>query len=234
MSESANSMFESARGSTWMHSVKSIISKMTERIGDIRLLHKHKAGVVEEVAAVLNDRWDNCAWFKVVELQENGIVFSVIGRAKLSSDEDVSYNIDVFTKNCDFGEWQDHGVPCIDAIAYYRLHKQVLLEQVLSDHVNHNYTYEIERKLISNNLTPVCMERVCYDVPPKDSTKRKTGRPKKQRIRKRSLWAYEPGKSNVVCSRCHERGHNIRTCFVREALAAKSVDMNSSHELNLS
>jgi hypothetical protein len=231
MSESANSMFESARGDTWMHSVKSIISKMTWRIGEIRVRHKHKAGVVEEVAAVLKDRWAKCAWFKVIELQENGIIFSVIRRAKLSSDEDVSFNIDEFNRSCDCGEWQDHGVPCIDAIAYFRLHKKVLLEQVLSEHVNHNYTYEIERMLLSNNLTPVCMERVCYDgskLPPKDSTKRKTGRPKKQRIRKRSRWAYEPDKSNFVCSRYHERGHNIRTCIVREALTAKGTDMNNS------
>jgi hypothetical protein len=90
-------------------------------------------------------------------------VFKVIRRAKLTSDEDVSFNTDMLNKCCDCDEWRDHGVPCIDTTAYFRLQKKVLLEQVLSEHVNNNYTYEIERMLLSNNLMLVCMDRVCYD-----------------------------------------------------------------------
>jgi hypothetical protein len=78
----------------------------------------------------------NCAYFKAVELDENGIVLTVIRRGRRASEEDTIYNIDVVNKRCDFGEWQDQGVPCIDAIAYFRLHKKVLLEQVLSEHVD--------------------------------------------------------------------------------------------------
>ena len=52
----------------------------------------------------------------------------------------------------------------------------------------------------------------------------------KQRIRKRSRWAHEPEKSNIVCSRCHKRGHNVRTCFAREDLVNQGDNENGIRE----
>jgi hypothetical protein len=48
-------------------------------------------------------------------------------------------------------------------------------------------------------------------LPPRLSTKRGTGRPKKKRIRKRSRFSDDPELS-IKCSYCREKGHNIRTC----------------------
>ena len=97
--------------------------------------------------------------------------------------------------NCDCGEWQDHGVPCIDAVAYFRLYKRMTLEQMLAEQVDEYYTYEKERMLLDMNIVPVCMQRIRHDgatLPPRASGKRSTGRPQKLRIRKRSRWAHEP------------------------------------------
>jgi hypothetical protein len=166
---------------------------------------------------MLNQRWVNCASFKLVELDENGTMLTVIPRGRRASEEDTIYNIDVVNKRCDCAEWQDYGVPYIDAIAYFRFHKKVLLEQVLSEHVDQHYTCENESMLLRKKIVPVCMKRVCHDgttLPPKASTKRSTGRLKKQRIRKRSRSAYDPENSNSVCSKCHQCGHNMRTCMV--------------------
>ena len=149
----------------------------------------------------------------------------------------IRYKIDVVNKTCDCGEWQDHGVPCIDAIAYFKLHKHMLLQNMLFEEVDWHYTYEHERCLLKNNIVPVCMERLYHDgstLPPMASTKRTTGRPKKQRIRKRSRWAHDPEKSNIKCSGCHQRGHNIRTCLTRKALAGQGATKNNTQELDLS
>jgi hypothetical protein len=164
-------------------------------------------------------------------------MFNDIRPAKLASEEDVSLNIDVENKTCACGEWKDLGFHCLHAIAYFKMHKRVLLEEVMSEHINRHYTYESERMLLRKNIVPICMELVRYDgstLPPKQSMKRSTGRPKKVRLRKRSRWAHDPEKSNIVCSRCHVRGNNIRTCLVREGLKNNRADMNKRNELDLS
>jgi Transposase, Mutator family len=237
MSESANSMFEKSRDGSWLYSVDTMLSKMMERIASLRVLHKGKTGVVEKVAAMVSNRWVNCAGFKVVELEENGTIFTIVRRRQKASDDDIRYKIDVVNKTCDCGEWQDHGVPCIDAIAYFKLHKHMLLRNMLSEEVDWHYTYEHERCLLKKNIVPVCMERLYHDgstLPPMASTKRSTGRPKKKRIRKRSRWAHDPEKSNISCSGCHQRGHNVRTCLTRKALAGQGATKNNTQELDLS
>ena len=55
-------------------------------------------------------------------------------------------------------------------------------------------------------------------------SKRQSGRPKTKRFRKRSRWAHEPERSNIVCSGCQRRGHNIRTCLARAELERQRED----------
>jgi hypothetical protein len=228
---------EIARGVSWLESVDTMLSKMVDRTAALRDGLKRKTGVVEKVAAIVKNRWENCAGFKVIELEENGNHFNIVRPPRKESDSEKRYNIDVTKKSCGCGEWQDHGVPCIHAIAYFRLHKKVLLEQILHEEVHQYYTYENEKMLLRRNINPVCMELLCYDgktLPPRESTIRSTGRRRKKRIRTRSRWAYDPEKSNIVCSRCQQRGHNVRTCLTREALAGQGTDTNNIGELDLS
>jgi hypothetical protein len=235
MSESANNMFDQSRDGSWLYTLDTILSTVTERITKLRLGISGKTGVIGKLVALLNWRWKNCASFQVVQLQHNGSIFTIIRKGKRASENDTRFNIDVINKICDCGEWQDHGVPCIDAIAYFRLHKRVLLEQVLSEQVDHFYTYDNERSLLSSNIVPVCMDRICHDrttLPPGMSSKRSTGRPKKKRIRKRSRHAYDPQNSKIVCRRCRTPGHNTRTCLEREALAANGDDIMDNIQMN--
>lgn len=121
-------------------------------------------------------------------------------------------------------------------MAYLRLHRGLPFYQVLSAYVDPVYTYEAENEMLSANMIPVCIANIARDgktLPPKPLNKRQAGRPKKKRIRKRSRWAHEPEKSNVICSRCHKRGHNIRTCVERERRAAKVAAGNSEASLNV-
>jgi MULE transposase domain/SWIM zinc finger len=232
-SESANSMFESSRDGTWLHTVETMLSKMVLRIISLREKHKGKSGVVDKMASKVRNQWESCLGCKVANLRENGRMVTIFRQKRTTTEDPVSYNIDLVDKTCDCGEWQEHGVPCIHAIAYFRMHQNMSLQHILDEHVDRHYTYEHERLLLKNNITPVCIERVSRDagtLPPTSLNTRSTGRPKKVRLRKRSRWAHEPDKSNISCKRCHQRGHNVRTCLVREALARQSGKVNGTTE----
>ena len=236
-SESTNSMFECSRDGSWLSCVHTMLSKMVLRIVSLRDEHKDKTGVVDKVASKVRTRWDCCVGFHVANLRENGRIVTIFRHSRNMLSDPVSYNLDLVHKTCDCGEWQEHGVPCVDAMAYFRSHLKLSLKQILDEHVDRHYTYDHELLLLKNNITPVCMERVSRDgvtLPPTYSNKRRTGRPKKVRLRKRSRRAHEPDKSNISCSRCHQRGHNVRTCLVREALARESgeVNVDNIHELD--
>lgn len=228
--DSTNSMFEMVRDGSWLHCLDTLLMKMMMGICMLRDEHKGKTGIIEKLVALLTERWENSAGFKVLDIQGNGHVFSVIRKGRSPLENGTSYTIDIVKRTCDCGEWQDQGLPCIDAMAYYRLREQVSLNDVFAHHVDKHYTHENESELLRNSFYPVCMDHVVPDkvtLPPKTVTKQMSGQLKKQRIRKRSRWAHDPERSNIVCSRCRKRGHNVRTCITRE-LMLKQGDDNST------
>ena len=218
MSESTNNMFEGARTESWLLAIDFMLGRMMERITTLRARASTKNGVVDHVVATLTQRWDGCAGYEVLEVESGGSQFTIVRQHRKAFENRSMYNIDIMQRRCTCGEWQDHELPCIDALAYYRLYEKITLNDVLERHVNEKYTYGNEREMLAINIVPVCLETIIPDgltLPPKQSTKRSTGRPKKVRIRKRSRWSHDPEKSNVVCSKCKQRGHNIKTCDVR-------------------
>lgn len=227
MSEAANSMFEHARNGSWLHSLHIILTKMVERIAVLRLRHKERTGVVESVVCIMKKRWDLTAHYWVVELEEDNRKFSVFrnGTSNAADENGICPTVlDLEHKRCNCGEWQEHGVPCVHALTYFRQHEKATLEDCL-EHVDIQYTYKAEQQLLQKNIVPVCVGRIFPDgitLPPGDNLVRAPGRPKKKRLRARSKWCQEPEKSPIVCSRCSQRGHNVRTCLTREALIAEA------------
>jgi hypothetical protein len=210
-----------------------MLNKMYKRISLLRENHVGKTGVVDDVAELLNKRWENCAGFTVVQLRRNGSTFAVTRRNMSGSVEENIFNVDVEKKCCDCGIWQEHGVPCIDAIAYMRIHKKMPLATVLANEVSKHYTYEEELALLEMNLQPVCVQRLCKDgitLPPNSFFKRSTGRPKLQRIRKRTKFANEPEKSPHKCGLCGKPGHHRTTCLTRQVLAGQGDNANNVSE----
>ena len=220
MSESMNNMFAEARDGSWLHSFDFILSKMMERISKLRKEVSRNKGVVPRVTALVKSRWEQCAGYKVVEIVEGGDKFTVT-RCPSRADNLNRYTIDVALKWCECGEWQEHNIPCLDAMAYFRIHAKATMNQVLQNHIDNLHTFENERELLQSNIVPVCLDTLTADgicLPPKPLTDRVSGRPKKERFRRRSIPRDdETGGSGVVCSRCFMRGHNVRTCFRREA-----------------
>jgi hypothetical protein len=212
-------MFEESRVGTWLQSLDTTLTKMMERITFLRQKVGDKTGVVPKIVGIVQKRWDKCAGFRLFQLEEDGAIFSVVRPATSATAAKSSYNIDVLNHTCDCGVWQDHGVPCIDAIAYYRFHEQMTVEQVLERQIDSNYTYENQKSTLSRNIIAVCLNRLLPDdttLPPAVSQKRNAGRPKTKRFRKRSRYAHGPESSCIACSRCKKRGHNVRTCLARE------------------
>ena len=109
--------------------------------------------------------------------------------------------------------------PCIDTMAYFRLHEKLSLNHVLAEYVDKKYYYETEKEMLRVNIVPVCMDMITPDgltLRPRPTSKRGSGRPKKKRIRKQPKWACKAEESIVRCSRCGVHGHNVRTCERRE------------------
>ena len=159
-------------------------------------------------------------WLWSLRVTATSDEFTIVRKRSSASESFTQYTINIATKICECGEWQEYGYPCVDAMAYLRLHRGLPFYQVLSAYIDPVY----------------CIANIARDgktLPPKPLNKRQAGRPKKKRIRKRSRWAHEPEKSNVICSRCHKRGHNIRTCVERERRAAKVAAGNSEASLNV-
>jgi zinc finger SWIM domain-containing protein 3 len=230
MSESMNSMFLKAREGSWLFTVNNIVTTMYQRISQLREIKKGNTGVVDKVKAIISHRWQNCAGFKVVNLEDRATRFVVTRLTQSASEEAVFYNVDVENRFCECGEWQDNGFPCIDAIAYFRLHKQMGVDNILSEEVNKYYTYDNELALLERNIQPVCIQVLSKDgvtLPPNGYLKRSTGRPKTKRLRTRSPYKCGSEMSKRKCKLCHKTGHNSRTCAQRQALAVKNEDRNS-------
>jgi SWIM zinc finger len=82
-------------------------------------------------ATKVRSRWDCCVGFEVANLREIGRMVTIFRHLPRMSSDPVSYNIGLVQKSCDCGEWQEHGVPCIDTIVHMRFYQNISLQQIL-------------------------------------------------------------------------------------------------------
>jgi len=152
--------------------------------------------------------------------------------------DQTGFNLNTSLKACDCGLWQEHGYPCIHAVAVFR--KQEISFADLLATVGEEHTYEWNIQLFKENFLSVCIEKL---VPDKSFLSplfvaRKLGRPKKKRYRKRSRVSTSPspnppaggskktaGGSKKKCGRCGGEGHNARTCGNRQTDGIADVDL---------
>jgi len=239
MSDSWENVFGKAMEGNWFSTMDQMLQRMVVRISEMRGQLTGKTGVVPIVKTSLEEKWESCSSYNVIQLEEEGTIFTVskpfFARTVGEDMSSRSCNLDVYNERCDCGEWQGQGgVPCIHALAYFKQHLKLTLDEVLSDRVNQHYTYEDESRLLKKIWFSVCIDHVIPDestLPPHDIGKRPALplRPlpatmmvtTKQRIRNRSRFASNPENSPIVCGRCGMSGHNKRTCLAREAQAGR-------------
>jgi hypothetical protein len=180
MSESLNSMFERARDVHWKSSINMILSTMVERIAQLSEEYEHKTGVVDEVVDRLQYYWEHCAGLVVYSMKDpERSLYTVFSQSGGGVDEEVQvFNFDVTTKSCDCGMWQEHGYPCIHAVAYYKKYLKYNFDQLMNE-VDYKYTYENESRLFEKNFLIVCDAKIVGDkkvLPPVFKKKKKKAR----------------------------------------------------------
>ena len=215
LSESTNAMFEAARDVPWMTCLDMILSRMVERIGKLREMYKDRSGVVYSVIRILEHSGQHCAGMSIVDL--NHATKEVYAVFVAGREGRTTFNLCVDLECCDCGLWQEHGYPCIHAVAVFKKHREFSFEQLLTL-VKPVHTYENENNLFQRNFRTVCMDQIAPDktILSPVFKKRKAGRPKKKRIRKRARYSSRNSPlSNLRCSRCGVAGHNVRTCLAR-------------------
>ncbi|KAG7365808.1 MULE transposase domain containing protein [Nitzschia inconspicua] len=235
ISESANSMFERERSGNWLEAIDGILKKMSLRIQASREEYERKTGVVESVYPQILDRWEKGIGYRVVDSGGDGQKYSVHRIIEGNTGSNQSFTLNWVDGVCECGVWQMHGIPCVHGMAYFRWRNDWTLQQVVEQFVEKCHTYDYEQKLYSGSFVPVCMDMLQPDqttLPPDIEGKRMAGRPKTVRLRLRSRYSHRPEKSPIVCSRCHQRGHNARTCQRRAALAKNTGNADTAQNSN--
>jgi MULE transposase domain len=217
-SESSNSMYEDARRQPWLYCVDMILNSMSSRIALLREAHANDSGVVPKCAQIMEVRWRNCAPLRVFELEPG------VDRYKVSRPEKNAFQtnhvVEIGKKRCSCGIWQEFGIPCIDAMAYFRIRANKTLQEIMdSDAVDDFHKYPFYHELLRRNINPVIMDTLITDrdetVLPPLVVLKQPGRPQTKRLRSRSKCS-DPEHSSIICSICKEKGHNKRTCMARK------------------
>lgn len=224
-SESVNSMIEDFRNDGWMELVDGLLDHMTNMISEKRQKYKDMdpENVVPKVQQILKKRWDDAASMKVCEIEETNLEYKVSEEYVPNENDDSAEVISNGTKKinhvvfpeaecCTCGKWQDSKYPCRHAVAYFRKWMEKDLRWILDNKVHYYFKYKSLHLLYENNIFPVILDNIRYDgksKPPPITVS--TGRPKMKRYRKRSRYV-DSADSPILCRKCGERGHNIRTC----------------------
>ncbi|KAG7361515.1 MULE transposase domain containing protein [Nitzschia inconspicua] len=224
MSESVNSMVGDARDGSWLECTNDIVRKMMNRICSLREENYGREGVVDKVAEILERRWKNCSNFQVKEVVKGGSQFDVFRPSRGASQPETNRLLDVREHTCECGKWQEHGVPCIDAVAYYRLFETQTLQYIMDNHVSEHFKYETVYELLKENIVPVSLDILDQDgvtLPP-NRTKRSSGQPRKK------------GSGNDLVSPMIQTNHPLFVADARrEATTLKHVLQESNLRNNI-
>ena len=160
MSESVNNMFENARDVHWLSSLNMMLTKMAERIATLSDKYMNRSGVVSQVQAILQNHWNCCAGMKVLPMKdEREELFTVLEPPRQGVYNDpTGYNLNTSLKACDCGMWQEHGFPCIHAVAIFRK-KEVSFAELLET-VDDIHTYEMNVQLFKRTFSQYALKRL--------------------------------------------------------------------------
>ncbi|KAG7352738.1 MULE transposase domain containing protein [Nitzschia inconspicua] len=226
ISESANNMFYDARNGNWLDAIDGILIKMSLRITKSQSEYEGKDGVVDNILGLATKHWENCVGCRVYASGNDSETYSVYQKLGGGLEEEALLKVRLVDCVCDCGKWQAIGVPCVHGMAYSRHQMKWRLEDVLDQAVDEYYKYRNQRELYRRNFVPVwrhLLEPDMMTLLPDGAARRMPGRRKTVRLRKNSRYAHEPEKSPTICSRCHQPGHNVRTCVRREAVKKRNA-----------
>jgi MULE transposase domain len=212
ISESANSMFEEAREMPWLQCIDTILDKMSTRISKSREANRSKTGVVPKCGELLQQRWKDSASHSIIKLQDDCERYKV--NRKAVNGFITTHVVEVTKSFCTCGLWQEHGIPCVDVMTYYRqIEKKTLKDIMGSEAVNDFHKYCFYHELMEKNINPVIIDNlVSGNEQAPEVVQRQPGRPATKRLRLGRSRFSKPEDSPIICSVCNKRGHNKRSC----------------------
>jgi hypothetical protein len=121
-SESVNSMLDVGRKLAWLYTIHFVLEKMCERICILREQYKNTTDmnrIIQPLEEQVQTRYENCSKHEIFELNDERTQYKVNRMNTELSRISTTHRIDVAKKTCTCGEWQDYGVPCVDAMSYF-------------------------------------------------------------------------------------------------------------------
>ena len=178
---------------------------MMNCIHTLRENYEETMGVIEKTKNIINNLWNNCVGFEIRKNNPQKEFYNVLRRRAIGELEGRNYNVDMDNRKCDCGVWQDHDVPCIDAVAVikyvYKSNEQYILENLVSKF----YQYETIKEMLQWNIIPVSIDALVpdgYTLAPDNEEKISPGRPKKKATICYCSRYGDKEKSPIVCSFC--------------------------------
>ena len=223
MSESLNSMIDDTRNGPWLDTILGIIKKMIQRTAHYKEIYKKQSGIIPWVEELVQKRYKNCAGFQVIQMN-NPAEFFVTRSVQKHGDREIFHTVEINERTCSCGKWQDMQIPCIDAVAVFRVAKNICCEDIVRDNVPNFYHLEKHEAIFQHNMEPVVIDTIRPDgetLPPTIGSKRQPGAPKIQRLRFRHPKTKVKSNKNIVqpkakCKICGALGHYAKTCETRK------------------
>ena len=172
------------------------------------------------VEYVLSKRWDGCANFHCIPIQENENSFLILKNNTTVGDRDDDMVIDVINNTCTCGIWQEYyQYPCIHAMGWLRIYRKMEFEEIIEHYVSILYKNSTQIEITKQNINPVIISNLVKDInvlPPRNTGTNLAGRPKTKRIRNRIVHPEQRKKKIARCSKCGQEGHYASTCEARK------------------
>jgi hypothetical protein len=146
---------------------------------------------------------------QVTQLDEVNKLYRVTRTQQTPNKYIRSHNVEVTNRQCSRGKWQEHDVPCTDAVAYYCIHEEKLLDYIFEKCSHAWYKYESHQKLFSKNIVPGVIDQLVMEgeTCPPNKGKQQARRPRVRQIRNCSKYRVAE-ESPIICSLCQQQGHN--------------------------
>jgi hypothetical protein len=138
----------------------------------------NKSGVMPPKHHLMQQRYQMCAGFEVIQLHETTDKFKNNRTNGPLGEVATAHRVDIRERKCTCGKWQEYGCPCIDAMAYYWLFMGNSLEEIMLQTISPFYNYTSQHELFRENIDPVIVEMLENDnvtKPPNPHIKRQQG-----------------------------------------------------------
>jgi hypothetical protein len=152
------------------------------------------------------------------------VLNSLLYNNQEDTDYQVNHLLNVSQRACSCGIWKGYGIPCADAMIYYKEKEEKMLAEIMdSDAVSEFHKYPYYHELMKRKIEPVILDNLVSStdvlcIAPV-VVERQAGRPPTKRLRMDKSRFGKVEESTIVCSICNKRGHNKRTCLARERLS---------------